>query len=58
MFQYRPCFTSNEYEIYDAMNDIPEELMIQRGALQNGDNNVESSNDKVFNISVSKNAVN
>jgi len=54
MFQYRPCFTSNEYEIYDALNDIPDELLIQRGALQNGDNDGESSNDKVSNISVRK----
>ena len=54
MFQYRPCFTTNDYEIYDAMNDIPDELIIQSGALLNGDKGMEASHDKVTNVSVRK----
>ena len=54
MFQYRPCFTTNEYGIYDAMNDIPDALMIERGALMNGYNSMESSHDKESNVSVRK----
>ena len=54
MFQYRPCFTTNDYGIYDAINDIPDDLMIQKGALKNGSNGMEVSHDNISNVSVRK----